>query len=296
METKTSNFADWQQDAMGAFEPFLVDACRNSSRDAPAELREAIESALLSGGKRVRPSLALLGCEAAGGDFEAALPAAAAVEMIHAYSLIHDDIPCMDDDDIRRGQPTVHIEFGEWAAVLAGDALQAMAFRVLANQACTVTGCRQAAFLAEAAGPRGMVGGQFLDMNSRGSQASYRDVEKIHLGKTAALIGASIQMGVLAGGGNPDSWVQFSRSLGLLFQATDDILDVTAQRNEMGKPTGRDKEEGKVTLVASEGLDGAIEKATSLAEASTRFLEDAQPLRRTAVLEDFVNYILQRCR
>ncbi len=296
MKTQTTDFSSWLGEALTVFEPFLVAECQSRLRGTPPALAEAIEAGLLSGGKRIRPALVLLGCEASGSDSRAALPAACAVEMMHAYSLVHDDLPSMDDDLLRRGQPTVHARFGEATAILAGDALQAMAFGVLASQTNASMASSQASLLAEAVGPSGMVGGQFLDMENRGRTPLPGEVEAIHLGKTAALMAASLKIGVLAAAGNPDPWDVFACTLGLLFQATDDILDATALSEDLGKPTGRDKEEGKATLVACEGLEGAVKKATCLADEAARSLVSIQPSHRKVVLEDLTTHLLQRCR
>ncbi len=296
MKTQTTDFSSWLEEVLTVFEPFLVAECESRLCGTPPVMAEAIEVGLLSGGKRIRPALVLLGCEASGGDLNAALPAACAVEMMHAYSLVHDDLPSMDNDHLRRGQPTVHARFGEVAAILAGDALQSMAFGVLASQPNASMASSQASLLAEAVGPSGMVGGQFLDMENRSRNPLPGEVEAIHLGKTVALMVASLKMGVLTAAGNPDSWEKFARNLGLLFQATDDILDATALAEDLGKPAGRDKAKGKATLVACEGLEGAVKKATCLANEAARSLESIQPSHRKAVLEDLTTYLLQRCR
>ncbi|MCW2959043.1 MAG: polyprenyl synthetase family protein [Solirubrobacterales bacterium] len=224
-------------------------------------LEDAMRYSLLAGGKRIRPVLALATQRAIGGDPAVVLPLAAAIELIHTYSLIHDDLPAMDDDDLRRGRPTCHVKFGEDVAILAGDALYAEAFRLLlTEQAGAPAGVLAAAReLAAATGVDGMVGGQYLDVadvapNDAGG------LRTVHALKTGRLIGASIGCVLLLDGMTPPATTafrSFADELGVLFQIVDDILDVTSTADAMGKPQGSDERQGKRTYVSEYGLDGA---------------------------------------
>lgn len=294
-----TEFAAWLQAVGPAVEAALADALQTTSLgQAPQRLQDAVSHALLGGGKRVRPALCLLGCEAAGGDLRAAMPAAVAVEMIHAYSLVHDDLPCMDDDLLRRGRPTVHAAFNEATAVLAGDALQALAFEHLAAQASAGSAVKQIARLARAAGPAGMVGGQELDMHLEGlgGRASLAQVEEVHAGKTGALLAHAFLLGIDAAGEPSAAWESWALCLGRLFQATDDLLDGTRSTEELGKTAGKDDAAEKATLVAVLGLEGARRYAEQLAEQA-QAAYPALPMRqRTAELAALPAYLLERCR
>ena len=297
MAVQTDSFAAWLQLHSARIEAALHEACGNSSlRDAPERLRHAVESALLSGGKRVRPGLALLACAAECRAVEPALPAAVAVELIHAYSLVHDDLPSMDDDVLRRGQPTIHAAYGEAMAVLAGDALQSIAYEVLAGQADAELARDQMRILSTAAGPAGMVGGQVLDLEAEGAPCELEDVERIHRTKTGALLGAALFLGARAGGGTASAWEPYARAVGGLFQATDDLLDTTASTRELGKTAGKDEASGKATLVAAAGLEGARARAEELA-LQARQAAVALPIRSCREeLAEFPTYLLDRCR
>lgn len=234
---------------------------------SPGPLAEAMRYALFAPGKRLRPSLVLLLCEGLGGDPERALAPAAAVEMLHTYSLVHDDLPCMDDDALRRGQPTCHVVFGEALALLAGDALLTAAFETL-SRAPADEAQASVAVLARAAGAEGMVLGQVLDL-SLAKSASERDVLAMHALKTGALIRASCELGALAAGAwGPERAraVEFGAALGVLFQAVDDILDVVGAREELGKTPGKDAKLERATLVRVAGLDGARRVAAAAAD------------------------------
>ncbi len=291
-----TGFPAWVVRKRAWMEEALREACQWSSLSAaPPRLRTAVETALLSGGKRVRPALCLLACAAEGGEEERALPGAVAVEMIHAYSLVHDDLPAMDDDVLRRGQPTLHVVFDEATAILAGDALQALAFEVLATQPAPLAGA-QIAILARAAGPAGMVGGQQLDLAAEGEGVDLAGVRAIHAAKTGALFGAALQLGACAAGADPEAWSGYAEAVGQLFQATDDILDATRSTEELGKTAGKDAAAGKPTLVAAAGLDAARETAASLAERARAALA-ALPLRGPREeLADLPQYLLERSR
>ncbi len=263
------DFERWLAESRDFAERALV-ACLDSADLGPARLAEALRYAVLGDGKRVRPTLVRLACHAHGGSDAAAAPAAVALELVHAYSLVHDDLPCMDDDDLRRGRPTVHIAFDEATAVLVGDGLQALAFGHLARHG----GPRAAeavAVLAAAAGPGGMVGGQALDLAAEGQPIDAAGARAIHLGKTAALLGAAAELGALAAGAGRATRAAcraFGCELGLLFQAVDDVLDETGDAASLGKTPGKDRAEGKGTVVAALGLPGAVETARALADSA----------------------------
>ncbi|HEX6190482.1 MAG TPA: farnesyl diphosphate synthase [Pyrinomonadaceae bacterium] len=229
--------------------------------DDPVRLHSAIRWSVFAGGKRFRPALVL----AVGGTFQAAtdrlLRTACAFEMIHTYSLIHDDLPSMDDDDLRRGRPTCHIKFGEATAILAGDALQALAFQTITEDETlsTETRVRVIAELSRAAGtPSGMVAGQARDLDAEAQTVDAVALEQIHLQKTGALICGAARCGAIIGGANDDevaAVTDYGRNLGLLFQITDDLLDVTASASAMGKTPGKDARASKATYPAVHGLD-----------------------------------------
>ncbi|CAE6155376.1 unnamed protein product [Arabidopsis arenosa] len=225
----------------------------------PLKIHEAMRYSLLAGGKRVRPVLCIAACELVGGDESTAMPAACAVEMIHTMSLIHDDLPCMDNDDLRRGKPTNHKVFGEDVAVLAGDALLSFAFEHLAlatssDVVSPVRVVRAIGELAKAIGTEGLVAGQVVDISSEGldlNDVGLEHLEYIHLHKTAALLEASAVLGAIVGGGSDDEIERlrkFARCIGLLFQVVDDILDVTKSSKELGKTAGKDLIADKLTV------------------------------------------------
>ncbi|MFP8777568.1 polyprenyl synthetase family protein [Hydrogenophaga sp. RWCD_12] len=269
------------------------------SADAPAGLGEAMRYAVLDGGKRLRPLLALAACEAVQGDAAAAMRAACAVELIHAYSLVHDDMPCMDNDVLRRGKPTVHVKFGEAQALLAGDALQALAFELLVPDDGSMAGtlsarlCRQ---LAQAAGATGMAGGQAVDLASVGIALDRPALEAMHRLKTGALLQASVMMGVSTG--SVDAAVQahlsvYGASLGLAFQVVDDILDVTTDSATLGKTAGKDAASDKPTFVSLMGLDGAQDYADQVLDQAHRAL-DASGLAHTDTLHALADWVGRR--
>jgi len=246
----------WAEDALAEFLA-RVDL-------GPPALEEALRYALLGGGKRIRPALVRLVSDALGGDERATASAAVAVECIHTYSLVHDDLPCMDDDDLRRGRPTVHRVYDEATAVLVGDALQALAFEALAEAGDDGRGARMALALARGAGQAGMVGGQVLDLAGEGRDLDADAVRAIHTAKTAALLGASAELGALAaprGAERAEEAHAFGLALGMCFQAMDDVLDVTGDAATLGKTPGKDAGAKKGTLVAALGLEGAQAEA-----------------------------------
>nr|WP_238392378.1 farnesyl diphosphate synthase [Paenibacillus antri] len=244
--------------------------------DVPAPLRESMAYSLLAGGKRLRPAFALAAAEAAGGDPEEALPAACAVELIHTYSLIHDDLPAMDDDDFRRGRPTNHKVFGEAMAILAGDALLTHAFHVLATmpdrfpRVSASAALRIVKELAAYAGAPGMVGGQAADMLGEQGETTLAQLEYIHLHKTSDLVVASLRAGAIVAGANEEqleSLAVYGRSIGLAFQIQDDILDLVGDASKLGKSTQSDVAQGKVTYPYLVGLAASKAKVEELTAA-----------------------------
>jgi len=228
-----------------------------NSNYAPAV--EAMRYSLLAGGKRIRAILCLLFCEAVGGNSENAVKAACAIEMMHTYSLIHDDLPSMDNDDIRRGMPSNHIKFGEFTAILAGDALQAFAFETLANSDLPQENIvKMVKTLAQAAGVHGMCGGQYLDLSGEGRQLTTEELIELYSMKTSALLSAAAQLGVIAGGGTQkqiNAADAYAQSVGLAFQVRDDVLDCIATPEELGKPIGSDEENKKSTFAFLLGIE-----------------------------------------
>ncbi len=238
-----------------------------AAKTKPSTIHRAMRYSLLSGGKRLRPLLCCAASEACGGTARAALPAACAVEMVHAYSLIHDDLPCMDDDDLRRGKPTSHVVFGEGMAVLAGDALLTEAFAVLAKAKPRArhTASDLVAELARAAGSRGLIAGQVADLEAEGRKPSEPALYFIHAAKTGMLLRASLKLGGMSAGTTPARLAALDRfgfALGLAFQIQDDILDATQSAKRLGKTAGKDAAAGKMTFPALFGL----EKSRTLAE------------------------------
>ena len=237
--------------------------------NAPAGLGEAMRYGVLDGGKRLRPLLVRAACEAVDGHADAALRAAVAVELIHAYSLVHDDMPCMDNDVLRRGKPTVHVQYGEAGAMLAGDAMQALAFEVLTpdDGVPPALQARLCALLARAAGHAGMAGGQAIDLASVGKPIDEDCLRDMHRRKTGALLQASVLMGAVCGGCSPAAWsalAEFGAALGLAFQVVDDILDVTQESDKLGKTAGKDLHANKPTYVTVLGLVEAGRQARAL--------------------------------
>jgi len=270
---------------------------------APAGLGEAMRHAVLDGGKRLRPLLLLATAEAVGAEGSiAALRAACALELIHAYSLVHDDMPCMDNDVLRRGKPTVHVQFGQAQALLAGDALQALAFELLTPQDGSVPPTVQAAcagLLARASGYWGMAGGQAIDLAHVGKRLSEDQLRQMHRLKTGALLLCSVQMGVACGADVPDTarlaLSRFGEVLGLAFQVVDDILDVTADSATLGKTAGKDAAADKPTYVALMGLQAAQRYADQLAQEAMQALTDTGlPRERLAALQGLAGMVVHR--
>ena len=267
-------------------------------QDGPAsKVVEAMRYSLFAGGKRLRPILCLAASEAVGGETQSAMPAGCALEMIHTYSLIHDDLPAMDDDDLRRGKPTNHKVFGEAIAILAGDGLLTEAFVLLSdyNSLLPERAVQVIKVIAEAASYRGMVGGQVVDMLSQNKPADLETVQQMHSRKTAALIAAATESGALAGKGSEAqvaALTRYGRAIGLAFQIADDILDIEGDTELLGKTTGADEARGKVTYPAAVGLELSRQAANDMINDALAALEGfddkANPLRSLA------HYIITR--
>ncbi len=254
--------------------------------EAPAELHEAMRYSALAPGKRLRPALVLLAAPAVGGSEQAALDAGCALEMIHAFSLIHDDLPALDNDDLRRGLPTCHIKFGEAVALLAGDALFALAFEVLASLPLPASQVVEVLKItAKCVGSEGLVGGETIDILSEGKEVSKQTLDQIHLRKTASLIAAACEIGALTNP-NPNSnsnsqptaphsqLKSYGLSIGLAFQIADDVLNETATAEQLGKAVGSDRERGKATYPALYGLEESKQKALDLAAQASELIKD----------------------
>lgn len=262
-------------------------------------LSAAMNHGVLLGGKRIRPYLTVTIAAICGGSEQAALNAACAVEAIHAYSLIHDDLPAMDNDELRRGQPTCHIKFDQATAILAGDALQALAFEIVSTAHPQLSASRQLQMvnlLASASGAKGMCGGQALDLAATHQSLTEAQLQQVHVHKTGALIQASAELGVLCGSEQAQvyrtAFARFAQQLGLAFQIQDDILDVTSTTDVLGKPQGSDEQQQKSTYVKLLGLDGARQKLLSLHQQALQSLADIP--YNTSQLEHFATVLLAR--
>ena len=299
MDSDSLQLQSYLDQRLGQIETAL-DTFLPGATTQPARLHEAMRYSVLGGGKRLRPVMLLAACEAVGGDQQEALPAACAIEMIHAYSLIHDDLPAMDNDDMRRGRPTNHKVFGEAAAILAGDGLLTEAF-ILLSRADVMVKLPAADrievinLLATHAGTRGMVGGQMVDMEVEGTHIDLPTLEYIHTHKTGALIKAAVEIGAIVGGATQEQRMALQRyaaASGLAFQIADDILDIVAVPSELGKRIGSDQQRGKATYPALLGLSEARNRAAELKDIALRALDifgsEAQPLRALA------DYIVDR--
>ena len=264
----------------------------------PGRLHEAMRYATFNGGKRVRPLLVYASGLAVGGKLEDLDPAACAVELIHSYSLVHDDLPAMDDDDLRRGQPTCHRAYDEATAVLVGDALQSMAFELLSRPALHLSAATQlemVRILAQASGSRGMAGGQALDIDAVGLSMSLPELEDMHIHKTGALIRASVRLGALASGAGQSTLQQldhYAKAIGLAFQVQDDILDVTTDTHTLGKTQGKDEAANKPTYTSLLGLEGARQKATELLGEALDALAGLD--READHLRNLAHYVVER--
>jgi farnesyl diphosphate synthase len=286
------DFQTWSSSVQARMETVLAHLLPPADL-VPQRLHDAMRYAVLGGGKRVRPLLAFAAGEVAGGAPERVEIAAAAVEIIHAYSLVHDDMPCMDDDSLRRGKPTVHVQYDEATALLVGDALQSQAFQLLARM--PGASLEMIGLLAEAAGSRGMAGGQAIDCDAVGKPLSLPELEFMHIHKTGALIRASVLLGAQCGVADKAALKaldHYAKQIGLAFQVVDDVLDTEASTATLGKTAGKDAERNKPTYVSLLGLEEAKRMAARLhAEA----LEALAPLGDGARhLRDLATYIVKR--
>jgi len=301
-------FKDWSAQVLARVESALSEWVPAS---APAGLGEAMRYGVLDGGKRLRALLVQAAADAAGAcaspaGREAALRAACAVELIHAYSLVHDDMPCMDNDVLRRGKPTVHVQFGEAQAMLAGDAMQALAFEVLTPDVDEGAGvppalqARLCRLLARASGQSGMAGGQAIDLASVGQALDEATLRDMHQRKTGALLRASVQMGAACGNLPPDgvAWqalTAYGHAMGLAFQIVDDVLDATQGSETLGKTAGKDADANKPTYVSLLGLQGARDEAAGLLQQSLAALSrSGLPAQATALLAALAERIVHR--
>jgi farnesyl diphosphate synthase len=290
------NLGDWSAVRLERVEQALSDWV---IADAPAGLGEAMRYAVLDGGKRLRPLLVLAASEAVHGNEAAALRAACATELIHAYSLVHDDMPCMDNDVLRRGKPTVHVKFGQAQALLAGDALQALAFELLVPDDASIPAAIQASLcrmLARSAGHAGMAGGQAIDLASVGRSLTEAQLREMHRLKTGALLEGSVMMGAACGAASTAELAGlrvYGSAMGLAFQVVDDILDVTADSATLGKTAGKDAAQDKPTYVSLLGLDRSRAYAGELLTQALQGLA-ASGLRDTQALQALAMMVVNR--
>ena len=301
MDTRVTQLAELDLRAWSAERLDRVEQALSTwvAPDGPAGLGQAMRYAVLDGGKRLRPLLVLAAAEAVGGNMQAALRAACAVELIHAYSLVHDDMPCMDNDVLRRGKPTVHVQFGEASALLAGDALQALAFELLTPDDGSVPEPMQARLcrlLARAAGSAGMAGGQAIDLASVGVKLNEAQLREMHRLKTGALLQGSVLMGATCGevtAVEQQALSNYGAAIGLAFQVVDDILDVTADSATLGKTAGKDAEQDKPTYVSVLGLARSRCYAQELLAQALAAL-DASGLAETRALSALADMVVNR--
>ncbi len=292
-----TEFNDWmterQQGIEHALDEFLPDP-----KLAPARLHEAMRHAVLSGGKRIRPLLAYAAGEVFGATTQHVTVAACAVELVHAYSLVHDDLPCMDNDVLRRGKPTCHVAFGEATALLAGDSLQTLAFELLTHEGLAIPAVARLdmiRLLSQASGSRGMAGGQAIDLDSTGKSIELPELEMMHILKTGALIKASIQLGALCGKAPypaaTEALNRYAHAVGLAFQVIDDILDATTSTQDLRKTAGKDAAQNKSTYVTLLGIRHARELADDLHKQA---LAAIAPLPASQHLADLADLIMDR--
>jgi farnesyl diphosphate synthase len=291
----TPDFQSWAASRQSRIEA-LLDRVLPAARIVPERLHEAMRYAALGAGKRVRPLLAFAGGELASADPERVAIAGAAVELIHAYSLVHDDLPCMDDDVLRRGKPTCHVEYDEPTALLVGDALQSLAFQLIGEYRLTddaATQLQMVKLLAAAAGSRGMAGGQAIDLESVGKKLSVPELELMHIHKTGALIRASALLGARCGNGLDEPGLAqldtFAKLIGLAFQVVDDVLDAEAPTATLGKTAGKDADQNKPTYVSALGISEAKAFAEELRQDALKALEPfGERALRLRELADFI--------
>lgn len=294
MKILDSEFQAWMGSVQARMESVLARVLP-AAHLVPARLHDAMRYSTLEGGKRVRPLLAFAAGEVSGAAPERLEIAAAAVECIHAYSLVHDDLPCMDDDTLRRGKPTVHVEYDEATALLVGDALQSLAFQLLAEHRLADDARIQLDMvktLAQAAGSRGMAGGQQIDLEATGKPLTLPELELMHIHKTGALIRAAVRLGATCGALSKEDerkLDRYAKAIGLAFQVVDDVLDYDASTATLGKTAGKDSQRGKPTYVSALGLSRAREFAEELrAEAHVSLEGIGAPARRLGELADFI--------
>ncbi|MEO8614970.1 MAG: polyprenyl synthetase family protein [Luteolibacter sp.] len=274
-----------------------MDAFLPKAKERPATIHAAMRYSVFAGGKRLRPVLCLAAAEACGGDISNALAPACAVELMHTYSLVHDDLPAMDDDDLRRGRPTCHKVYGEGMAVLCGDALLTEAFIVLAKTPATkrYSASDYITELAVTGGSRKLIGGQVMDLEGEGKKLTKRDLVRIHVAKTAALLTTSLRLGAMSANATPaklEALTKFGYALGLAFQVIDDILDVTQTTEMLGKTAGKDQAVEKSTYPAILGLDASRKEAAKLTNAA---MDALKPLGKNAMrLEEIAFHLLKR--
>jgi geranylgeranyl diphosphate synthase, type II len=295
--TPTASFVLAALRARGEQAERFVDGFLLDQPSIPASLLEAIRYSFFAGGKRLRPTLVLEWCEACQGDASSktALAAAGAIELIHTFSLVHDDLPAMDDDDLRRGRPTNHKVFGEAMAILAGDAMTTLAFQLIADRAATDRGARLVCELARAGGPAGMIGGQVIDIENENVAIDLAALKQLHAMKTGALLTCACRMGAIAGDADETrlaAATAFGTHLGLAFQIMDDVLDVTATSAQMGKATNKDHHAGKNTYPKLLGLA----QSQALAQAELNAALDAlKPLGAAGhTLAELAQFVLKR--
>ncbi|MGA7178527.1 MAG: polyprenyl synthetase family protein [Thiobacillaceae bacterium] len=293
-----SEFTAWMNACQGRMETILADVLPPSEHE-PKRLHDAMRYSVLGGGKRVRPLLAFAAGEAMGASAGQVGKAAAAVELIHAYSLVHDDMPAMDNDVLRRGRPTVHVEFDEASALLVGDALQSLAFEVLSESDSSkdpVVQLRMVKLLAQAAGSRGMAGGQAVDLENVGRALSPPELEFMHILKTGALIRASVQLGAMCGNvkdePREEALDHYAKCVGLAFQVVDDVLDAESSTATLGKTAGKDARQNKPTYVSLLGLAPAKALAENLRQDAHKALNNFG--HEAARLRELADYIIQR--
>lgn len=293
MTELANRLAGWKIEVDRALDELLP-----AESSEPVRLHSAIRWSVFAGGKRIRPALVRAVGETFGAEPQNLMRTAAAVEMIHTYSLIHDDLPAMDDDDLRRGKPTCHVQFGEATAILAGDALQSLAFKAIADDEDLSADIRVrliSALASASSTPAGMVSGQQLDLEGEGRSSSIVELERIHSQKTGALISASAIMGAVIGGASDEELSAIGRyasNLGLLFQITDDLLDVTQETATLGKTAGKDAAVNKATYPALYGVERSIEIASDMLDSACAAL--AQIEQDTEMLKDIAHFVAGR--
>lgn len=289
------------KERLGEYTQFIENALKNYSIQDKLSMHKnvarAMDYSLEAGGKRIRPVLVLEFCRVCGGDWEKAVSAACAIEMIHTFSLIHDDLPCMDDDDFRRGKPSCHKQFGEAMAVLAGDALAIRPFEIISAAEELDAGKRVALIkeLSHSSGAEGMIGGQVIDMeNEERDCVDAENLRFMYSLKTGALIRTSCVMGCICAGADPEKTalaVQYAEALGVAFQIIDDILDVVGDESVLGKPTGSDSEENKTTFVTVYGLEKAKEQAEKYTKKAMEILDEFE---KNEFLKELTGFLLER--